>query len=517
MEAWAVAVVSALLCFVSASFLLRRRAARPRRLPPGPPPLPVIGNLLLFLRSGGDFASVLEKLFSEYGPIISVYRRALPTIVVADRDVAHEMLVQNGAVFADRPPQSPALRLLTADRCQVSAAEYGPRWRLLRRNLVSEMARARQSAGARGWALGALLDELRGSAGAVVAPKEAIQYAMFCLLVFLCFGERLDEKTVRAIEKAQRDLLLFFQKLAVFEYAPRITRYLFWGRWRRLLRPRQRQREIFLPLIRSRRQKKKSAGNSAEEEEEEKKSLDFCYLDSVLDLEMPERDGGAATKTRGRKLDDEEILSLCSEFLNAGTDTTSTALEWIMANIAANPDVQERVAGEVGGEGSGASEEELERKPYLKAVILEGLRRHPPGHFVLPHAVTEEVVVRGGYAIPKGAAINFAVGKMGRDAGVWADPLEFRPERFLPGGDGHDADITGNRKIDMMPFGAGRRICPGMALALLHLEFFVANLVREFVWEPVDHRPVDLSEKPEFTVVMKNPLRCRISPRSKNT
>ena len=319
-------------------------------------------------------------------------------------------------------------------------------------------------------------------------------YGMFCLLVFLCFGERLDEKKVKEIESAQRDLLHFVVKLGVFDYAPALSKYLFSGRWKRLLELRERRKEIFLPLIRSRRQQRGSR-------ESRENSLDFSYLDSILDLEIPEGEG--------RKPNDEEIIALCSEFLNAGTDTTSTALEWIMANIAKNPPVQEKLAEEVGAK---TTEEDLKSKPYVKAVVLEGLRRHPPGHFVLPHATSEETSV-GGFTIPKGTRLNFAVMKMNTDGGKWRDPMEFRPERFLPGGEGEGTDITGSKKIEMMPFGAGRRICPGMNLALLHLEYFVANLVGEFRWEPANDGEMDLSEKTEFTVVMKNPLRARISPR----
>uniref|UniRef100_A0A803R212 Cytochrome P450 n=1 Tax=Cannabis sativa TaxID=3483 RepID=A0A803R212_CANSA len=141
---------------------------------------------------------------------------------------------------------------------------------------------------------------------------------------------------------------------------------------------------------------------------------------------------------------------------------------------------------------------------YLKGVILEGLRRHPPAHFVLPHAVSEDVVL-GGHLVPKNGSVNFMVAEMGWDPKVWEDPMEFKPERFINGdGSKVEFDVSGNREIKMMPFGVGRRICPAHALAMLHLEYFVANLVWKFEWNKVND--VDLSEVQEFTVVMKNPL-----------
>lgn len=106
------------------------------------------------------------------------------------------------------------------------------------------------------------------------------------------------------------------------------------------------------------------------------------------------------------------------------------------------------------------------------------------------------------------------VGEMGRDPKIWEDPLTFKPERFLENGEAYDFDMTGTREIKMMPFGAGRRMCPGYALSLLHLEYYVANLVWKFEWKCVEGEEVDLSEKQQFiTMVMKNPFKANIYPR----
>ena len=148
------------------------------------------------------------------------------------------------------------------------------------------------------------------------------------------------------------------------------------------------------------------------------------YVDTLLDLELPEEK---------RKLNDEELVTLCSEFLSAGTDTTATALQWIMANVVKYPHVQQRLLEEIrevkGESREEVKEEELQRMPYLKAVVLEGLRRHPPGHFVLPHAVTEDVVLNG-YLVPKKGTVNFMVAQIGWDPEVWEDPMAFKPEKF---------------------------------------------------------------------------------------
>ncbi|RWR87824.1 cytochrome P450 89A2-like protein [Cinnamomum micranthum f. kanehirae] len=195
------------------------------------------------------------------------------------------------------------------------------------------------------------------------------------------------------------------------------------------------------------------------------------------------------------------MVSLCSEFLTAGIESTSTSFQWIMANLVKNQDLQQKLVEEivrvVGKEAEEVGEEDLNRLIYLKAVILEGLRRHPPGHFVLPHAVSEEVTFEG-YVIPKDTIVNFTVADIGMDEKVWEEPMAFRPERFLDCGENGDQDDA---------FRAGRRMCPGLNLAMLHLEYFVANMMREFEWKTVEGEEVDLTEKQEVTVVMKKPLK----------
>jgi cytochrome P450 len=113
-----------------------------------------------------------------------------------------------------------------------------------------------------------------------------------------------------------------------------------------------------------------------------------------------------------------------------------------------------------------------------------------------------------------GLRVHFMLGDMGRDSNAWTDPDDFRPERFMPGGEAEDVGpLPGPKEIRMMPFGAGRRFCPGMGLAMLHVKLFLAALVREFEWAPVPGDKVDLTELDGFFKTMKKPLRARIAQR----
>ncbi|KAL6127136.1 hypothetical protein ACLB2K_075179 [Fragaria x ananassa] len=503
METWLLLILTTLLVTLLIrpvlSFFLKTK-----NLPPGPIHFPIITSSLWLLKPFSDLEPSLRRLQPRYGPILTLPIGPRPAIFISSPSLAHQALIQNGAVFADRPPFMPTSRIISSNQHTISSAVYGPTWRLLRRNLTHEILHpscVKSYSPARKWVLHVLAKRLTDSQSSSVAGVNVVdhlRYAMFCLLVLMCFGDKLDETQIKQIEQVERKILMNSTQFNVLNFFPALTKIVLKKKWAEFLRMRKEQEDVLLPLIRARNEAKKLRSDDDHV---------LCYVDTLWELELPEEK---------RKLTEDEIVSLCSEFLNAGTDTTSTALQWIMANIVKYRDVQERLVADIKGvveeTEEEVKEEDLQKMPYLKAVILEGLRRHPPGHFVLSHAVTQDVVLDG-YVVPKKGMVNFMVADIGWDEKVWEEPMEFKPERFLSGGEGEGVDITGSREIKMMPFGVGRRICPGLGLVVLHLEYFVANLVWKFEWKTVEGEDVDFAEKQEFTVVMKNPLKAHISPR----
>ncbi|KAF8749897.1 hypothetical protein HU200_012533 [Digitaria exilis] len=416
-----------------------------------------------------------------YGPVISL-RLARTLVFVADRRLAHRALVQGGAA----EPNS----LFTAGGRDVSSSPYGAYWRLLRRNLAGEALQPARVA------LFAPARRAGDHNAAVVTLRPLLRRAMFELLVYMCFGaRRLGEDAMDEIERLQHKACMSLTSFPIFAFFPAITKRLFRRQWEENVAVRRRQDEVFVPLIHATR-------NGDEPP---------CYAESLRALRVPGDDEGG-----DRPLTDAEMVSLCSEFLNGCTDTTVTLVEWIMAELVNHPDVQAKVHGEVNKKSKPELDDgDIKEMPYLKAVVMEGLRLHPPGHFVLPHGVQSDGAEIGGYAVPKGAEVNFLVAEMGRDETVWTAAREFRPERFVDGGEGCGVDITGSREIKMMPFGAGRRICPGYALGIHHAEYFVARMVRKLEWRPEeDGAAVDMAEALDFTTVMKYPLRARTSSRN---
>lgn len=464
-------------------------------IPPGPRGFPIISSMQWLGKSSTDMEGALRRLCSKFGPIVSLRIGRNPAIFISSRSLAHQALVHDGAVFADRPKPLPTSEIITSKQHNISSASYGPNWRLFRRNLTSQIlhpSKAKDFCHARNWTLKILLDRLRVSSGLdhaeAVKVMDHFRFAMFCLLVFMCFGDKLEESLIKEIEKIQHQLLTSFNRFAILNFWPSLTRILLCSRWKEFFDLKKKQEEVLTPIIRARMHLQEEAKMP---DDQNINRLVTCYVDSLLKLEIPEGD-------RKRKLNEEQLVSFCSEFLNAGTDTTSTALQWIMANLVKYPNIQAKlfkeIKGVVGKEATEVGEDELSKIPYLKAIVLEALRRHPPGHFVLPHTVTQEAEL-GGYTIPKNSVINFMIADINMDPEVWEDPMQFKPERFLSAeGSCEEFDITGSREIKMMPFGVGRRICPGLGLAMLHLEYYVANLVWNFEWKAVDGDEVDLSE-----------------------
>uniref|UniRef100_A0ACD5Z720 Uncharacterized protein n=1 Tax=Avena sativa TaxID=4498 RepID=A0ACD5Z720_AVESA len=488
------------LCLAASPiFLLKSRRRGKKELPPGPPALLFLAKFLALRLSIFDLPRILRELHARHGPVIYV-RLFRPLVFVSDRHLAHRVLVQSGVTFADRPRVFEPGLLFTSGARNINAAPYGPYWRLVRRNLASvalHPARVSLFAPARRRTRDALVNDLLTAGGSdgsrPVAVRPLVRRALYGLFAYMCFGARLGPEVLDEIEELQTRVVGSILSYPVFYVFPSLTKRLFRRRWAAHMAVRGRLDQIFLPLIHTRKVSGDDEGPP-------------CYADSLLGLRVPEEGD--------RPLTDGELVSLCFEFLSAGTDGTVTLLEWIMAELVNRSEMQARVYEEVRGKPE-LSEGDLRATPYLNAVVLEGLRLHPPVHFLLPHGVRSDGAEIGGYKVPRGAEVNVLVAEPGRDETVWTAPLEFRPERFLDGGEGRDVDITGRKEIKMMPFGAGPRMCPAYALAMLHLAYFVGGLVRELDWlPPAEGDQVDMTETLEFTTLMKHPLRARTIPRS---
>ncbi|VAI51746.1 unnamed protein product [Triticum turgidum subsp. durum] len=500
MEDWVYYSLSISLCLTLSlvfSSLRKAKAAGSSFLPPGPTSLTAFGPLLLLAWTSVNIESIVRVARSWYGPVFTLYLLpSFPVVFVADRAVAHRVLVQLGSAFANRPPANLATRIFSSDQHNITSAAYGPLWRTLRQNLTGRALHPSsipRYAAARRRAASGLVDGIARqmhSESGVVLIEGLLHDAVFHVIACMCFGQGLDAAAIAAVTSLQRQSLKEVVGFQVFGSSPRVSKLLFWRRYQRMLSMRRRQEEVFIPLIRACRARRNTAGEIFEMD---------CYVDSLISLRIPEEDGSS------RHLTDGEIVALCTELLSGPVDSTVNMLQWAMANLVTRPEIQAKLRAEINNVATARS--------AVPPVVLELLRRHPPARFILPHAAAgENGTVLDGFTVPKEVSVNFTLGDMAMDRKVWPDPTQFRPERFLPGGEGEDLDLTGSKEIKMMPFGAGRRMCPGIDVSLLHVNLLVATMVRAFQWSEVPGEPVDFAETLELTIVMKRPLRAKVVP-----
>jgi len=211
-----------------------------------------------------------------------------------------------------------------------------------------------------------------------------------------------------------------------------------------------------------------------------------------------------------------DIRSYLADIFAAGSDTSAKAMEWAMAELICNPEKMKRVQtelDEVVGRNRRVEESDTDRLPYLCAVVKEVFRLHPVAPLLLPHRAVSTCEI-GGYLIPKDTQVIVNVWAIGRDTAIWNEPSKFIPERFIDS-KMSSVDYKGQH-FELIPFGAGRRMCVGLPLASRMIHLALASLLHSFDWAPpkgmaAEH--VDMTEKFEFTLQKAVRLEAIPTPR----
>ena len=212
-------------------------------------------------------------------------------------------------------------------------------------------------------------------------------------------------------------------------------------------------------------------------------------------------------KTEPELYTDQMIIALCANMFVAGTETTSSTIEWAMSLLLNHPAALKKAQAEMDasiGTSRMVTADDVPRLSYLQCIINETLRLYPAAPLLLPHESSADCKV-GGYDVPSGTMLIVNAYAIHRDPAVWEDPTAFRPERFEDGmGDG----------LLLMPFGMGRRRCPGEALALQTVGVVLGTLVQCFDWERVDGVEVDMTEGVGITMPKAVALEAVCRPRA---
>ncbi|KAG8097529.1 hypothetical protein GUJ93_ZPchr0013g37340 [Zizania palustris] len=474
---------------ILASFLLfflvnnYRRCSSRLQLPPGPWQLPLVGSLhhVLLSRHGDLPHRALRELARRYGPLMMLRFGAVPTLVVSSAEAAREVLKTHDAAFASRH-LTPTLALRKI--CVLEL--FSPR-------RVQSLRHVREEEAAR--LVRYVADECAmGGGSAVVRIGEMVSRMVNDSVVRSAVGGRCTRRDEFLGELEIAVKLTGGFNLVDLYPSSSLARRLS-GTLRETERCNRNVRTIMDDII--------SEHTAATD--------DIDGDDDLLGVLLRLQKNGATQCP----LTTDMIATVIMEIFAAGSETSSTTLEWAMSELIRNPKVMEKAQAEVRQlplpkEQDKLTEGDVAGLSYLHLVIRETLRLHLPVPFLLPRQCREQCRVMG-YDIPEGTKLLVNAWAIARDSTYWTDPEAFKPERF----ETNAADFKGG-DFEYIPFGGGRRICPGIALGLANVELTLASLLYHFDWElPGGGRPeqTDVSEAFGITIRKKSKLVLHATPR----
>ncbi|KAJ4974881.1 hypothetical protein NE237_008055 [Protea cynaroides] len=446
----------------------------PRPLPPGPKPWPIIGNLP---HLGTTPHHSLAALARKYGPLMHLRLGSVHVVVAASASVASQFLKTQDANFSSRPPNSGA-KHIAYNYQDLVFAPYGPRWRMLRKicsvhlfsgKALDDFRHIRQEE------VAVLTRRLAGAGRSTlvnlgqllnVCTTNALSRVMIGWRVF-GDGDGLANPKSEEFKEMVVELMVLAGVFNIGDFVPALERFDLQGVAGKMKKLHARF-DSFLNGIIAEHQSTGGKGDGV---------LQHNDLLSTLISLKDDADG------EGGRLSDTEIKALLLDLFTAGTDTSSSTVEWALAELIRHPHILAQAQKEldsVVGKDRLVTESDLPHLTYLQAIIKETFRLHPSTPLSLPRMAAESCEING-YYIPKESTLLVNVWAIARDPAVWPEPLEFRPERFLPGSQYAHIDIKGN-DFEVIPFGAGRRICAGMSLGLRMVQLLTATLVHAFDW-----------------------------------
>ncbi|XP_031377927.1 cytochrome P450 CYP82D47-like [Punica granatum] len=480
---------------------------------------PLLSHLHLL---GGPLPAhlVLAQMADKHGPIFTIRLGLRGAVVVNTWELAKECLTANDRAFATRP-RTMGSEILTYKYAMVGFSPYSPYWRHLRRistlellsnHRISLLRQVREfevlasvrdiyqeyrkkntisTSDSRAEPASSLLVDMKRWFGNITVN------IMFKMIVGKRFND--DDEGDEEARKALRDWIELIGRFVVSDGLP-FLRWLDLGghekAMKRTAKELDRVVQRWLDEHKARRNSDREAGGAVKSEQ------DFMdVLLSILgDAEISSYDSDTINK------------ATCMAMILAGTDTTTVTMTWAVSLLLNNKEalkkVQQELDGQIGKDRQ-VNESDLQNLPYLQAIIKETLRLYPAAPLSLPHEAIEDSNISG-YFVPGGTQLVLNLYKIQRDPRVWPDPSEFRPERFLT--THKDFDVRGHN-FDLIPFGSGRRMCPGISLALQIIGLTLASFLHAFDIQAPGDEAIDMEEAIGLTNLKASPLEVLVSPR----
>ncbi|MED6150364.1 hypothetical protein PIB30_071570 [Stylosanthes scabra] len=442
------------------------------KLPPGPNPFPIIGNILEF---GNQPHQALAKLSKTYGPIMTMKLGNITTIVISSPQLAKEVLHKNDLISTCRAVPD-TLKALDHHIYSVGWMQPLPMWRTLRKVCATKVFSSQQLNSTQ-VVRQRKLKELSNFLKEGSEKSEILNISEVIFVIILNFISNtlfsMDLVSFGGSNKSQefKDIISGISEEAgkpnVVDFFPFIRRIDPQGARARMTKYFRKIMDIFDGIVEERLRLRAQEMDT----KEYKDVLDYL-------LEVMLEDDSQISRIH--------VLHLLMDLFVAGLETTSVTIEWAMAELLRNPEKLQKMKEELEHVlGKDNDEEQIEEShisnlPFLRAVVKETFRLHTPLPLLVPHMSQEDVELCG-FIVPKNAQVLVNVWAMGRDSSIWTNPNEFMPERFL----GNKIDFKG-QDFELIPFGAGRRICPGLPLAYRTMHIVLGTLVHGYDWKLVN-------------------------------
>ncbi|KAF8776661.1 hypothetical protein HU200_003387 [Digitaria exilis] len=506
----------------------RRSRRKKLNLPPGPRGWPVFGSLLTLLSSPLPPHRVLAALAARHGaPLMHLKLGSFHVVVASSEETARLVLKTHDLAFADRPPTAFG-EILGYGYKGIVQTPYGPYWRMARKLCATELFSTRRVEAfehARAQEMRALTRGLFERAGEDVQVKEHLLSFTMRNILRMALGERWSSggscgssDAAAAGEAFRRTLKESFTVTGLLGNVGEWVPWLGWFDVQGYVRGMKKAHVMFDKFNEQilvehekdyHRRRRAGTGNM---------DLVDVLLELVADDDGDkEEEESPETTTLTR----DGVKAFLLDIIGGGTETAAAIMEWAIVELLRHPDAMAAATGEldrVVGNERWATESDLPDLPYVEAVVKETMRLHPVGPLLIPHHAREDTVVVAGdcYDIPAGTRLMVNMWAVGRDPASWPEsPEEFRPERFLAGGGAEGVDVRGAH-FKLLPFGAGRRMCPAYNLVMKEVVAAMANLVHGFSWRLPDGVVADDLSMEEFfglNVSRKEPLLAVVEPR----
>ncbi|XP_009142347.1 cytochrome P450 76C2 [Brassica rapa] len=489
-----------LFCFILSCFLIicttrsRRKSFEAAATPPGPPRLPIIGNIHLVGKNPHHSFANLSKT---YGPVMSLKFGSLNTVIITSPEAAKEVLRTHDQVLSWR---SSTNSIRSINHHEVSVVWLPPssaRWRLLRKLSVTLLFSPQRIEATKALRLNKVkeLVSFMNESSERDEPVDISRASFITALNIISnilFSVDLGSYDLKKSNEFQDAVIGVMEAIGnpdAANYFPFLAFLDMQGNRKAMKVASEKLFRVFRGFIDA-----KIAKRSLRNSRENVSTHDF--VDALLDL----------TKEDEVELNTNDFVHLLLDLFGAGTDTNSSTVEWAMAELLRSPKTMTRAQAEIDhviGQKGFVEESDISELPYLQAVVKEVFRLHPAAPLLVPRKAESDVEVQG-FKVPKDTQVLVNVWAIGRDPSVWENPTRFEPERFL----GKETDVRG-RDYELTPFGARRKICPGLPLAVKIVPLMLASLLYSFDWKlpnGVASEDLDMDETFGLTLHKTNPL-----------